>query len=500
MAIWALSPVGGTLRKLRDDVFGAVPSPDGSRIAFIDRGEVWSMGTGGEDARELFAPEKGWSLERIAWSSDGQRLAYMKVRHGYEEVLIESRDLRGGQAIIITSDPRLRNFCWAPNGDILYARLENLKEASANVWELAVDPSTWKPSSEPRRLTNWAGFTLLDLSAASDGKRVSFVRKTDQSDVYVGEFQGTGARLRTPFRLTLDDRMDWPGGWFHDSKALLFYSDRGGNFDIFKQGIGDRVAEEVVSGPSEEKRAPQLSPDGKWILYLAWPNTQSDEPPPAGRLMRVPVSGGVPETVLEVQGYPGSARIPRAIWLPTSRGYPDFRCPSAAASARPCVLSEVKGDQLLFTAFDPLEGRRGELESLEFGTGRQHHSSDSGSFWDLSPDGRRIALGGCEPHGGHILILDLDSKEEKEVGVSDWSCFTSLAWSPRGKSLFVTNWASRGGSILRVALNGETLLLHHAVGMEIERPVPSPDGSFLAYGEVTTISNAWMVEPPKSPK
>jgi hypothetical protein len=36
--------------------------------------------------------------------------------------------------------------------------------------------------------------------------------------------------------------------------------------------------------------------------------------------------------------------------------------------------------------------------------------------------------------------------------------------------------------------------------MEIERPVPSPDGSFLAYGEVTTISNAWMVEPPKSPK
>ena len=141
------------------------------------------MGTGGEDARELFAPEKGWSLERIAWSSDGQRLAYMKVRHGYEEVLIESRDLRGGQAIIITSDPRLRNFCWAPNGDILYARLENLKEASANVWELTVDPSTWKPSSEPRRLTNWAGFTLLDLSAASDGKRVSISVSVSTSSI-----------------------------------------------------------------------------------------------------------------------------------------------------------------------------------------------------------------------------------------------------------------------------------------------------------------------------
>jgi len=107
------------------------------------------MGTDGEDARKLFAPEKGWSLERIAWSSDGQRLAYMKVRHGYEEVLIESRDLRGGQAIIVTSDPRLRNFCWAPNGDILYARLENLKEASANVGNLLSTRRHGNPAASP---------------------------------------------------------------------------------------------------------------------------------------------------------------------------------------------------------------------------------------------------------------------------------------------------------------------------------------------------------------
>ena len=493
MAIWALSPVGGTLRKLRDDAFRAVPSPNGSRIAFIDRGELWSMETNGEDAFKLVVPEKGWSFERIAWSSDGQRLAYMKTHGQYDEVLIESRNLRGGQATVITSDPRLRNFCWAPNGHIFYARLENLKEASANVWELAIDLSTGKPSSEPRRLTNWAGFTLMDLSASSDGKRVSFVRKTDQSDVYLGELQAKGSRLGTPLRLTLDDRMDWPGGWLHDGKALLFYSDRGGNFDIFKQGVGDRAAEEIVAGSSEEKREPQLSPNGKWILYLAWPSTQTDEPPTSGRLMRVPVSGGAPEAVLQVKGYPGSARVPRDRWLPTSRGYPDFRCPSPASSARPCVLSEIKDDQLLFSAFDPLEGRKGELERREIG---QHGSGVSSSFWDLSPDGRRIALGECEPHGGHILILDFDRKGEQEVSVRNWACFTSFAWSPDGKSLFVTNWASRGGSILRVSLNGEARLLHHAVGMELERPVPSPDDRFLAYGEVTTISNAWMIETP----
>ncbi len=444
------------------------------------------MGTNGEDARKLFAPEKGYSFERIAWSPDGQRLADMRVHRGHDEVLIESRELKGGQATVIISDPRLKNFCWAPNGHIFYARLENLKEASANVWEVAIDPATAKPSSEPRRLTNWAGFTLWDLSATADGKRISFVRKMDQSDVYVGVLEGNGSRLNALRRLTLDDRMDWPGGWVRESNAILFFSDRGGSFDIFKQGVHDRTAEEIAAGPSEEKRAPQLSPDGKWVLYLAWPNAPSDQPPPSGRLMRVPVSGGAPEAVIEVKGYPGSARVPRERWLPTARGYPDFRCPYLAGSARPCVLSEFNGGQLVFFALNPLQGRKGELARLDV--------EPEDTFWDLSPDGSRIAFGGCEPDGGHIRILDLAGGGTSELTERGWACLISATWSPDGNSLFVTNWATSGGSILRVAMDGKVQLLHKALGMSLERPVPSPDGRYLAYGEVTTISNAWMIE------
>lgn len=454
------------------------------------------MGPSGEDAHKLFAPEKGWSFESIAWSSDGQMLADMKVHRGHDKVLIESRDLRGAQKTVIMSDPRLRNFAWAPNGDIFYARLESLKEASANVWKVTIDALTSKPTGEPRRLTNWAGFSLLDLSATSDGKRISFVRKNDQSDVYLVGLQGKASSKRQPVRLTLDDRMDWPGGWFRDSKAILFYSDRGGNFDIFRQGTTDRAAEEIVSDPLEEKREPQLSPDGKWLLYLAWPNTQSDEPPSSGHLMRVPASGGAPEIVLEVKGYPGSARVPRYRWLPTARGYPDFRCPSSAGSARPCVLSEIKDDQVVFSGFDPLEGRKGERATLDFAPNSGYYNTLFDTFWDLSPDGSRIAFGGCEPHGSHLRILDLDKKDENQISVKDWACFTAVGWAPDGTTLFVTNWASRGGSILRVALNGETQIVQQVVGMGLERPVPSPDGRFLAYGEVTTLSNAWMIENP----
>ena len=51
---------------------------------------------------------------------------------------------------------------------------------------------------------------------------------------------------------------------------MFLYSDRNGNFDIYKQGVNERNAEPIVTGP-EEKWAPQISPDGKWVLYMQWP-------------------------------------------------------------------------------------------------------------------------------------------------------------------------------------------------------------------------------------
>ncbi len=105
-------------------------------------------------------------------------------------------------------------------------------EASANIWEIQTNPLTMHASGEPRRLTNWAGFILQDISPTADGKHVAFVRKADQSDVYVGDLEPNWLRLKATRRLTLDDRMDWPGGWLRDASTVLFFSNRSGNFDI----------------------------------------------------------------------------------------------------------------------------------------------------------------------------------------------------------------------------------------------------------------------------
>ena len=488
MVIWTLTLATGALTKLRDDGYAAVPSPDGTLIAFISGNDIWVSSADGGNATKFLAAGKGYGFEALAWSPDGRRLGFMKSHGEYNEVTIESIAVTGGETIVAISNPRLRSFAWAPNGHMFYSLLESTKEASANIWEVAIDSASWRPSGSPQKLTNWAGFSLWDLSTSSDSKRLLFVRKNDQSDVYIGKLSANGSRFTGPARLTQDDRMDWLGSWTPKGSGLVFFSDRNTNFDIFEQNVRGSSPKEIVVGQAEEKRNPQLSPDSRWILYLAWPNQQGDQVPNSGRLMRVPVSGGSPEFVTDVIGYPGSARMPRDRWLPTARGYPDFRCSSIPASEHPCVLAEAKRDRISFSAVDPLQGRTGELAGIEI--------DPVGSFWDLSPDGTRVAVGNCETGDSHIRVFELANKKEAQVTVKGWPCLTSVDWAIDGQSFFASTWASKGGSLLRITPIGETKLLYRAAGMSLERPLSSPDGRFLAYSEVTTIGNAWMLETP----
>jgi hypothetical protein len=146
---------------------------------------------------------------------------------------------------------------------------------------------------------------------------------------------------------------------------VLFYSNRNGADGIFKQEIGQDTAEPLVTGP-EDAILPRLSADGDWILYLELPKTAIGPASPL-RLMRIPVSGGVPEFVMEI------------------RNLEDIGCARAPASL--CVVSEASQDekQVTVTAFDPLKGRGRVLRTVE------KEPAVSFSDW-VSPDGSTLAI------------------------------------------------------------------------------------------------------------
>src|SRR5439155_5380368 len=158
---------------------------------------------------------------------------------------------------------------WSQDGRIFCSLNASTKagdQMDANLWEVKLDPQTGKGGSNPRRLTNWPGF-LQFPNGSADGMRLVFVRDTANPDVYVSELEANGTRLKTsPRRLTLDERDDEPAAWTPDSKAVIFSSNRSGNYDIFKQTLDKDTAEPVVATPQVES-VPRLSCDGSWIVY-----------------------------------------------------------------------------------------------------------------------------------------------------------------------------------------------------------------------------------------
>lgn len=479
-AIWVISVIGATLKKLRDDAFDASLSRDGSQIVFRDSNtrETWLMSSDGGQARLLMKPEAGYHLFGPTWFANDKRIGYGKFRveNGQLTITIESRDLKGGDPVVLLSNPRLIDLFWGLKGRLIYAVSEpSPNQYDSNLWELQYDENTGKPKGTPRQLTNWSGFTFADPELTADGNRLVFLNRKGQSDVYLGELAEGGNELKAPQRVTLDERLDWPGGWSADSKTMFFYSDRNGSFDIYKQGVNERNAESLVTG-TEEKWAPQVSPDGKWVLYMQWPKGTEG----TGKLMRAPLGGGAPEAIMDIKGRAGVVASTDPI--DTTGGFPSFRCLPKANTA--CVLAEAVDQQLVFTAFDPVQGRKAELAKVE--------ADKDFARWDLSPDGTRVALSVFDYKAADVQILPLTGGAPQKLSALPWTELVAVAWAADGKSLFLASSSSRGTTIVHTDLAGKSKLLFKT-SWDIFTLEPSPDGHYLAFGPLITSANAWTV-------
>jgi len=469
-AIWTFSIVGGAPRPIHPEGLFPQVSRDGSQVAFSNGPqprELWVMGSNGEEPRKIFAlGDNGWVFPQ-GWSPDGKRIAYVTIRAepGKFEAAIESCDLNG-QKTVILSDPKLvrANFglTWLTDGRVIYSMVEAPPNPSdANLWEIAVKPNG-QPAGKPRRLTNWTGYGFESFNPTADGKSLTLLKVSSQSDVYVGELEAGGTRLKPPRRLTLDERQDRPTGWTPDSKAVLFNSDRNGTFDIFKQGIHATAPEPVAAGPENEVNA-RVSSDGSWIIYSATPRSAGR--PVQSRLMRVALAGGPPQLV---------ATIPRLVGL---------RCPLAAKSA-PCIAMQREQKQTVLSTFDLDKGTLREVARLE---------AASGSM-DVSPDGKRIAVVMSDAPKGTIKIFSVAGEPVREVVVEGWPALNSMDWSPDGRGFFVSYSQPTEATLLYITLEGKAHALWKQSGNYQIWGVPSPDGRYLAIRGATTDSNAWLIE------
>jgi serine/threonine protein kinase len=480
-SIWVVSALGGAPRKIRDDARAWSVSPNGSKVVFTsntgslgDR-EVWLMGPNSEQPEKLLATNDGSAFAAVKWSPDSERLAYLRLRlfqtrqrEDRFEVSIETCDLKGQFPATVFSSSTVRDFYWVSPERIIYSRADTEPNGKRdNFWEVPVDSRTGESVGQPHRFTNWPVSYIDDISTTADGKRLAFHRWSAQSGVYVGQLGRGAASITGPRRITFTEADEWPVAWTADSKAVVFLSDRNGHWGVFKQALDQDSAEVLVAGAKNaEADSPRISPDGIWLLYQELAE-KTDRLWPMARLMRVPVNGGPPEFVF------------------SARFYNSHRCSRAEANL--CVFAEQTSDGqwLAFSALDPIRGRGRELAKFATDPLGFYH-------WDVSPDGKRIAI--LKGGENHIHVLPLGNGAVRDLTVKGWTGFNSLDWSSDGKGFFIGNLSGGSATLIYVDQGANAYPLWHQKSTTGTWAVPSPDGRQLAILGQEFNANIWTME------
>lgn len=479
-SVWAMPVSGGTPKLVISNAKDAVPSPDGTQIAFtdLDSSAIWVAGLSGQAAREVRSGVSTTSFSSLIWSPDSKRIAYQRqdykpgtngswaeleknYAYSYESVEVATgRVVASAKNVVITSD------CGLPDGRVLFLRWISPQQTLVyQFWELRTDPRTGQLLGPPRQLTHRTDMALSNISASNDGKQVVAVVTTNKPNIYVADLPpaGQAPRLLNIRRLTFADASEFPHAWTRDSRTVIFESNRNGQYDLYEQNIDQREPKLLVESPGDHVLA-QLSPDGRWILYR-W--DKGDD----RRLMRVSVDGGTPEPVRMDGRLDG------------------FRCPLKAGTQ--CVLRTVEGGQFVFHALDPVEGEGPELA-------RTAWSPEITQDWDVSPDGSQVAIPNHNPHDAKIRLVALRNPmpgvAERTLTLNGLTDLNGVAWVADGRGLYVsvrTNFGGlRAGRLLYVDLQGRSSeLLDSAIAIWL---VPSPDARHVAFPEPTTRSNAWL--------
>jgi len=468
-SLWSISIFGGSPRRLADDASGGSISPDGAHIAFrradltyegmLGR-EIWIMRSDGTDPFKV-AADKGSRVGTPIWSPDGKRIAYVRTTLAYDAPTrsVEVNEWQNARTQTLFSDARLTPALhWLPDGRLIYALADQKGPGppDAGVWAVSLRKTT-KISEPPKRITQGLG-SIGRITGSADGKTIVFVRERWSPSIYISELAADGTQLLSHKRLTLDENSSVPTSWTPDSAAVLFYSNRNGAWQIFKQAIDQPLAESLVAAP-EQLTDPRLTPDGSEILYIAGPDSAGPET--TSSIMAIPLQGGTPRLVLKDV----------AIFTVTCA-----RLPSTI-----CLYSTSKGNTRETLPFDVKSGKTTGPPQI-----------DTEGFWSLSPDGSQRAFVPVGSNRGTIQFRSTSSGKTRGLVVKGFHGLMHIDWSADGKSLLVGNHEAES-ALLKVALDGSASVLLRSDTF-IGYAIPSPDGRLLAILEVSPTKNVWGIE------
>lgn len=220
-------------------------SPDGTQIAFSYQGDIWTMPTTGSSVNRLTIHE---GYERSPkWSKDGSSIAFSSDRFGNDDVFVMSS--KGGRPDRLTYHSAPDRVLGFNNDNQVLFNTRRIYSEVEREWEIfSVDANSSGESTEFRYM-DALGF---DAVVSPDGKMIAFVRGTCR--IAREDYRGPANRNIWIYhvdsgkyeQLTDFDGNDFMPQWSSNNE-LYFISSRAGKYNVFKQRVGSKKAEQVTN-------------------------------------------------------------------------------------------------------------------------------------------------------------------------------------------------------------------------------------------------------------
>ncbi len=318
--------LGGVSQKLLTDLdWCPTFSPDGSRLTFVrdseSRNESVLMianadGTG--EQKIAFRPYNE-PYTYPAWSPDGQTIAVsagsMELGDSFREVVAVNVADGAEKSVTTRKWYWIDKIAWLADGSGMVMSANPQKSHAHNqLWLLSY------PNGEVRQITNDShNYTNVSLTANSrtllaahtellthiwiapegdavrahrissglgdykhirwtpDGKLI-VAALGNNIDIYLRDADGSELK-----QLTVNAGTNWGHEVSSDNRYIVFDSDRTGNFHIWRMDADGGNPTQLTNGTGE--KFPDLSPDGKWVIYTAFQDWT---------LWKVSIEGGAP--------------------------------------------------------------------------------------------------------------------------------------------------------------------------------------------------------------
>jgi tricorn protease len=497
-------------------------SPDGSEIAFVSGGDIWTAPTGGGEARLLVSHPATES--RPLYSPDGGRLAFISTRTGNGDIYLLTLDT-GDLKRLTFDDSNDQLDAWSADGRWLYFTSNSRDVGTTDIYRVSSEGGT------PMQVSGDLYTNEYFAAPARDGNAVAFTghglggsqwwRKghshIDESEVWLMRF---GPK---PTYEQISDggaKEMWPM-WSKDDRTIYYVSDRSGAQNIWAKELGGRTRQ-LTQFKDGRVLWPSIAYDGRTIVFersfQIWKLNTETGRADAISVTRRGASAGpavehlrltdqISEIALAPDGKKIAFVVRGEIFAASATDGGDAARVTFTVAAESQVAWSADSRKLVYVS-----DRDGptHLFLYDFATNtetqltRETASDDTPRF---SPDGKMIAF---ERAGEEIRVLDLDSKKDRSVAKAHLerpplSSDRPFVWSPDSKWIAYMPVGDKlfKNAFVVAAAGGESHVVSFLANVGSNTISWSPDGTYLLFdtGQRTETAQLARVDLiPRTPK